>query len=674
MKRNKLILILFLSITFHLFAIDAIVYNGTGQSAEDKLIAMTLAGIVNRTAPRLYLRNVNETWSYTETDETWEEAYKTTGGVQFTVISNTNALVQYFKSFINGAITYDASLTYGNFTGQSFRWQGEAAAMLGGLTDCIPVPVGNTTIDINKPEMISVPDYYNGQSPILVSAKLELSTQTWNNTTLTAEQRYFAWLDWSLNNLLTRCNTSKFYIREITDWAINQRMFQLNLGGTEDLRFTSLTDEKAAKIERVMTYLKEKKPNEVFNVYGWMRPEPLIQWISAWGGSFHETLLCNLSWHHAFPVDVNFSYKRASDINTAMLALENKYYILFISSEGDAGNWNLGFQGGAWQSATRGQVPLAWGFNLQMFEEFPFVAQYYYRTATANDGFLSVTSPLGYAYPDVFPETYLPEAKTKAKALLDKFNIHSVYAYKHYNGAGVSTYRGVQISNNFDFAKLGSFSAETNTQLTMIFDPALQTQRAYTNYGSLIYNHVDDDTFYATVTDLNAVRDRIVSKLSGKSKPRFLMAGYERFRQDGMLSLESSDLTLPRLKSLMESIKANAVIGADVEFVTPEKFTYLLRKSLGLVSGVPTVENNEQKLLLFNDANNNLQLNLQLAAAQQINISIVDIAGKQIYSSHWDMLLSNDFKTVPLSKTAKGVYLVRVSGNEIKLTGKIVRY
>ncbi|MFZ4724325.1 MAG: GxGYxYP domain-containing protein [Paludibacter sp.] len=669
MIKKTLLFCLVLIFTSHLFAINAVVYDGSGQLAEDKMIAMTLAGIVNRDAPRLYLRNVYETWSYNQTDELWENAYKTTGGVQFTVITNTNALVQYFKSYIKGAITYDVTLGYSNFSGQSFRWQAEAAAMLGGLTDCIPVPSTNTVIDINKPTTVDLPDYFNGQATIQVSAKLELSTHTWNNAALTQEQRYFAWLDWSLDNLLPRCNTSKFYIREMTDWAVNQRMFQLNLAGTEDLRFTSLSDEKAVKIERVMNYLKAKRPNQIFHVYGWMRPEPLVQWISAYGGSFHETLLSNLSWHHVFPVDANFNYQRPADISFATVPLENKYYVLFIASEGDAGNWNIGFQGGSWQSTTRGQVPLAWGFNLQMFEEFPFVGQYYYRTATANDGFMAVSTPLGYAYPDVFPTSYLPDVKTKTTALMDKFKVKSVYAYKHYNGAGSSVYRGITISNNFDFAKLGTFAEQTNAQMTILFDPSLMTQKAYTNYGGLLYNHVNDDTFYADFSNLTTAKDRIVSKLSGKTKPRFLMAGYERFRYDNA-ALETNDITLPRLKTLMESIKANATIGADVEFVTPEKYTYLLRKSLGLSTAVPTVENNGQKLMVFSDKNQNLQVNLQLENAQQVQIRVVDLAGKLILSENWNMTLANDFKTISIPQ--KGIFILNVKGQNVNLTSKIV--
>lgn len=667
---KRLFLLIFaISVFFTSNAINAVVYDGSGQLAEDKMLAMTLAGIVNRDAPRLYLRNVYETWSYNQTDELWENEYKTNGAVQFTVITNINVLVEHFKTFIKGAVTYDATLSYSNFTGQSFRWQAEAAALLGGLTDCVPVPSTNTTIDINKPTLVDVPDYFNGQQTIQVSAKLELSTHTWNNAALTLEQRYFAWLDWALDNLLPRCNTSKFYLREITDWAVNQRMFQLNLAGTEDLRFTSLSDEKAAKIERVMNYLKAKRPNEIFHVYGWMRPEPLVQWISAYGGSFHETLLSNLSWHHAFPVDANYNYQRPADQNFSNVQLENKYYVLFIASEGDAGNWNLGFQGGAWQSATRGQVPLAWGFNLQMFEEFPFVAQYYYRTATANDGFMAVSTPLGYAYPDVFPTSYLPDAKSKTTALMDKFKVKSVYAYKHYNGAGSSQYRGITISNNFDFAKLGSFADETNAQMTMLFDPGLMTQKAYTNYGGILYNHVNDDTFYADFSNLTTARDRIVSKLSGKSKPRFLMAGYERFRYDNA-PLATNDITLPRLKTLMESIKANATIGDDVEFVTPEKYTYLLRKLLGLSTAVPIVENNGQKLLVFSDKNRNLQINLQLENAQTVQINVVDLTGKLIFSENWNMAMANDFRTISVPQ--KGIFILNLKGQNVNLTSKIV--
>ncbi len=155
------------------------------------------------------------------------------------------------------------------------------------------------------------------------------------------------------------------------------------------------------------------------------------------------------------------------------------------------------------------------------------------------------------------------------------------------------------------------------------------------------------------------------------------MAGYQRFRFDNA-TLATNDVTLPRLKTLMDDIKNNTSIGADVEFVTPEKFTYLLRKSLGLSTTVPAVENNGQKLLVFSDQNNRLQLNLQLESAQLVQIRVFDLAqirvfdlaGKLILSENWNMTMSNDFKTISVAQ--KGIFILNIKGQNVNLTSKIV--
>jgi hypothetical protein len=672
----RLVLIaIYLLIQQAIFPISAVLYNGTGASAENKLIAMTIAGIVNREAPRLYMLNVYETWSYNQTDEMWRDIYAADGGVNFTNINNINDLVQHFSSDLRGAITYDPALTYGNFTGQNFRWQAEVAAMISGLSNCIPLPFNSTAININKPDSVWVSDHFHGQDSIRISARLELADHSWNNEALQQEQRYFSILDWALETLLPFTNPKKFYLREITDWAIGQRMFQMNLAGTETLNFYSLSDEKAEKIEQVLTYLQEHSNNEIFHVYGWMRPEPLVQWISAWGGSFHETLLGNLSWHHIFPVDEIASYVRPSAAMPGSQQLEDKHYVLFIGSEGDAGNWNFGFQAGAWHSSMRGNVPVGWGFNLHFFETFPFVGQYYYRTATANDGFVSVTTPLGYAYPDMFPQDYLPDAIEKTQGMLQKYDIPAIYAYKHYNGAGISTYRSITISNNFNFNKLGSFAEETETGLTFLFDPALQTQQAYTNFGGLLYNHVNDETFYADVRDLYAVSGRIVNKLRNKPLPNFLLAGYQRFRHDSFSAFGSNpaDLTVPRLNTIMQQVMNDPEVGSQVEFVTPERFTDLLRQHLGLTQHVFAPLPPRGKAWVSYDGQSNAFLNLHLAQPEQVVIRIFDISGKQHDEFVWKMSLAADSGRLPMNALSRGVYLISVSSGNYFMTVKVVK-
>jgi len=594
------------------------------------MIAMTIAGIVNRSTPQLYLLNVYETWSFSQTDETWRDIYQGAGNFQFQTFSNINDLINHFRADIKGVISYDPNLSYGNFAGQSFMWQGELAMMLGGLTDCIPVAFNNNSLQISKQETVVLKDHFGNKADTTIGARLELQNLAWNNLALSSEQRYLKSLQWALDHVLPYTNPNSFYLREITDWTVSQRMFQMNLAGTESLRFTSLSDEKAEMIEKVIGYMKTKRPNEIFNVYGWMRPEPLTRWISASGGSFHETLLCNLSCHHVFPHDTTYNYRRASQINEADVSLEDKHYVLFIGSEGDAANWNFGFQSGAWLSKNRGDVPLGWGFNLHFFEQFPFVGQYYAKTATKNDGFIAVTSPLGYAYHDMFPTSVMADAKQKSKYLLQKYKVPSVYAYKHYNGAGVSTYRGVTISNNYDFNKLGSFAKDIGVDLTFLFDPKLKTQQAHQQYGGLLYNHVDDQTFYGNVIDLKSVSEQIKSKLKAKSSPSFLLAGYQRLRQDDITinNNNSADITIPRLKIVMDDVLADPSMRDKVEFVTPEKFAILLIKSLQTTSiQDPDVVDNA---FAYSNGADQIKINFNKDETGNKTVILYDITGQQI--------------------------------------------
>ncbi len=585
--KNRFFCLLVLLILFQTtpFPYNAVLYNGTGASLQDKILAMTLAGIVNRDSARLYLLNVYETWSYNKTDETWRDIYRARGGVVYDSVQQMSALINKFRHLLNGAITYDPNRFYSNFSGQNFCWQAEAAAVIASLTDRLPVTATYAnTLGLQVSDSVLISDAFDGDSSIWVTGKVENPLNPWNQAGLTEEQRYFAYLDWGINRLLPRCNPDMFYLREYTDWASKNKMFQLNLAGTEDLNFNSLPVAKADLLERVLLYIQNKNPNRIFHIYGWMRPEPLTQWFAQFGSSFHETLLGNLSWHSSFPYPAH-SFSRASVVAPDTLQLQNKYYIIFISTEGDASNWVFGLQSGAWLSPYRGQAAIGWGWNLHLLNQCPFVAGYYASTATAKDGFLSVTSPLGYAYPDLWGNNVLPDAIAKSRALMDSFYINNIYGYKHYCGSGSEVYRGKVINNSFNFSKYGQFQKNTGAHLTFLFDPLLATQTPNQSYGSLLFNHVNDNTFYSDVSNLNTTANRILTLLAGKQKPYFYLAGYQRFRQDDFTNRSdpgSSDISVQRLVQLQTLLKADAAIGADIEIVTPEVFSVLLRKKLGL--------------------------------------------------------------------------------------------
>lgn len=678
---RKFCFIILLVATIPLYPYKAVLFNGQYAQPQDKLLALTLAGIVNRDSARLYLLNVYETWSYSSTDETWLKIYKTTGGAQFDSITNIGTLINRFRSFIAGGVSYDNNQVYSNFSGQTVRWQAEYAALIGSLSNRIPVtPSMASAYSIQLQDSILIHDYFDADPDIYVTGRLESTAHPWNNTALSSEQRYLSLIDWGINNLLPRCNPFRFYIREYTDYTARERMFQVNLAGTGDLHFESLPEARAVRIEQVLSFMHQKNPGKIFHIYGWMMPEPLVQWFSCYGASFHETLLSNLSWHASYPVP-DAVYTRASALQPSAVPLENKYYLIFIGSEGDAGNWVLGFQSGAWLSADRGSVPVAWGWNLNMLNELPFVARYYYTTATVNDGFISVISPLGYTYPDLWESDVWNGGIDSTVSLMNKFQVFDIYAYKHYaNGLYNTTYRGKNISNSYNFTKYGNFLTQAGAHMAFMFDPQLSNQSSTTSYGSVIFNH-KDDTFYGDVSDLAAAASRILTSIRNKPKPAFSIAGYERLRMDnfsGRTDPSSSDISLPRLKQLIALLKADPVAGQDIEVVTPEKFSILLRKKLGLLP----VTHTEEKAFSFslsqnypNPFNPSTEIRYTLQQAGMVSLVIYDVLGKEIAHLVHEYQQAGEHAAVVQAASynlSSGVYYYRLSCGSSSLVKKMI--
>lgn len=653
---------------------NAVLFNGTGLGWQEKLTALALAGIVNRDSSRLYLLNVYETWSNTKTDETWRDIYIQRGNVQFETYQLLRDLITRFRPFIQGAITYDPNKFYGNFSGQNFNFQAEQAAVIAGLSNCLPMTATTASVlGLPVKDSVLLTDSFNGDSPRYVIGRLELSTHPWNQSGLSLEQQYLSLIDYSITNILPVCNPKKLYIREITDWAIQQKMFQVNFAGTDDLDFNSLATAKADRLEFILNYLHGLNPSQLFHIYGWIRPEPLAQWFAYFGASFHETLLANISFHKSFPV-VQGVYTPPAAVNPDTLQLQNKYYIVFIGTEGDAGNWVFGQQAGAWQSAQRGAVPLGWGWNLHLLNECPFVAQYYYATGTKNDGFVSVISPLGYAYPDLFQSDVRAGAVTEATALMNKFGTREIYGYKHYAPSTSVVYRGKTISNSYNFSKYGAFQKDIGAQLTFVFDPLLGTQQANTSYsGALLFNHLNDNTFYGNVSDLNAAAANILSIVRNKPKPGFFLAGYQRLRQDdyaGRTDPANSDITLPRLLQLISLLKADTGSGASIEVVTPETYSVLLRKKLGLLGTQEFATAQPRALSLFpNPAAQTITLSGVPAGS---NIQVFNILGEAVAEEINDGLMNTEAgsTTLNVQKLRAGIYLCVVTGGGKRQTIK----
>jgi len=656
----------------------AVRFKNYGLSAPEKLMALTLAGIVNRDSSRLFLENVFETWSYNQTDEKWGEIYTTYGKVEFEDITTMSALLEKFKNDIEGCITYDATATYGNFNGQSFLYQGEYAAMLGGLTNRLPVATSQLTkYPLYQSESVTVTDVFDGDADIVVTAHVENTAHEWNNTSKTPEEKYLSLVNWGKDNLLPRCNPHKFFIREITDFAIQQRMFQVDFAGTSSLDFYSMSTAKADILEYLLNYFHGKNPTTIFHIYGWISPEPMCQWLNAFGASFHESMQANISWHSAFPCDVE-TFTPPSKTVSHLPSLDAKHYITFIGSEGDASNWAIGLQAGAWLSTTRGEVPVNWGWNLHFFDLCRFVAKYYYETATENDGFVSVTTPLGYGYPDLWENDVWNNAIDSTRKLMDVFGVDVVYGYKHYASSGVMTFRGKTINNSFDFERYGDFQTDINCPLTMLFDPKLPLQKGVIKNNALMFNHCDDGSFYGESASASAMANRIASAVRLNKKPSFTIGGYQRFRQDNFgnrTDPTTHDMTLSMLKQVIYNLKAHPEIGAHVEIVTAQQFARLMKEQMDNPLGI-----GDEQVASFHLENypnpfiNQTIIAFELKQSAEVKIEVMDITGRVIevlanehYAAGFQQIEYN------ASHLKQGIYICKLTADGFTQTVKLMK-
>jgi len=571
----------------------AVVFVATGMTIESKYIALTLAGIVNRDSARLYLRNVYENWAHNQTDEEFEAIYRSRGNVQFEEITSIGALVNRFRPFVNGAITYDITKTIKNYpTDPGVYWQAEFAGTLGGLTNRLPcTPATAAMLGLSVSNTLVLTDAFDGDAPITIPGRLETGND-WNNPANTSDVNYQTLLTWGVQNVLPRSNPKKFYCRELCDIAVQNRMFQTNLAGPSSLDFDQMPTWKAVILENTFNYLHSKNFNGLFGVYGWVWPEPIIQWIASFGATFQPILIGNLSFHGSFPI-TGAVFDRPSYVGdySTMVVDKNKHYVTIIGSEGDSGNWSIGFQSGAWLSTKRGSVPVTWGTNLTLFEDCPFVARYFMETATANDGFAAVISPLGYTYIDMLPPESRAAAVAETQRLMAKYKINDIYAYKHYAPRTGFSYRGVPISNNYNIPKLSQFNRDAGVLgATYLNEPTLPFQVPYTSpEGQVFFNQSrsgdSDPTFYGNASIPQNMANRILNLLRPRATPSFLIGGYERFRQDDFanrISPSLADMSLAMVEDVINRVKADPTLGSQIEFVTVERLTGLIKRNQGL--------------------------------------------------------------------------------------------
>jgi hypothetical protein len=93
--------------------------------------------------------------------------------------------------------------------------------------------------------------------------------------------------------------------------------------------------------------------------------------------------------------------------------LQNRVYVAFMVNEGDTLKCAANLQSLSWAQPERGGLPINWGVDPLLYQQFPGLMRYYYHTAATSDYFFAATSGWGYTHPERLPpKLVLPYAKS----------------------------------------------------------------------------------------------------------------------------------------------------------------------------------------------------------------------------------------------------------------------
>jgi hypothetical protein len=331
---------------------------------DEQILFTCLQGLVNRIEPRLYL--VSD-----PSDERWLSYYRDTFRVQYAPISEPWSLVSRFKDELEGYVIYDSRrLDTVNI-----------AQAIGGLENVLPV------------------------SPALSDRLRTMGMRRTDDLRGRWSDRYEAYT-WALEHVQPACHprilgsmcverprwpSNMVHVR---DYLIATDAFTFDLStAPPDRRDLALFDQILGAAEA---------PGVVMGWHCCRDREMDAVARAAQHGFF---VLCNLrspnlTVHAGIRAETHYRQKH----ELRDLPLEDRIYVAFVLSDGDA-IWDMiNFQNGNWLKPERGDFPFSWEMQPLMLHLGPGMLRYYYDTMSANDYFVAGPSGAGYTYPSRQPD------------------------------------------------------------------------------------------------------------------------------------------------------------------------------------------------------------------------------------------------------------------------------
>jgi len=331
---------------------------------------LALQGLVNRKGPRLMYDT--QFWNWKPADRVWREIYAERKGFEFEELPDMWSVIERLRDDFRGLAVHDPEIEQSLYV----------ACMHAALEDLLPVsPEVAAGLGRRLPGIPTVHDFQG----------------RWKDE----------WepLDYAIEELLPRCRPGMGYSVDRLWSGMSIDALDLAVARKAFIYRCSTNPRHRRDNERIWRIHQGIGPNA--GIYGWGEPEDRYCEMASLNSNY---IMCaeapNLSFHAQVPA-ARAVWRQKSHRDTSALRLEDRFYVAFMTTEGDALKIHTVFQGGAWHDPNRGKVPINWGFQPRMLDIAPAMAEYYYDTMTENDYFFCGCSGAGYTYPNWMPEPEL---------------------------------------------------------------------------------------------------------------------------------------------------------------------------------------------------------------------------------------------------------------------------
>jgi hypothetical protein len=388
---------------------------------KDTLEITSLQGIVNKNNPNLYL-------IFNDYDIKWLEYYKKFLDFSCEEVCEKDELLKIFRQYLKGYIVYDPEVPD----------TANIASNFSGLYDVLIIHPERE----NYIKKVGIKKIEDLRGKFKGKTKAEIYGISFEKFINMCNRNSVACLEVPTKELINDIEYFPCH-NHIRDLVISKKMFSFDLTSNPNYK-----DEYEMK-EKIFQNI-----NKLGIVFGWRTNRGSEAFHVKQSSKNGLIVICclnspNLSFHCHIKPDKILKIKESE--RDECRELENKIYISFIISDGDAFHWDLSFQNKQYLSPNRGKIPFGWELQLFLLDYAPSIWNYYIETLTENDEIWAAASGLGYTFPTEMEFDILEKYLNLTAKYMEKVNLNNLVVLPGYyplNEKIVEKYR-ISFKNKF---------------------------------------------------------------------------------------------------------------------------------------------------------------------------------------------------------------------------------